>query len=189
MSVMWTCGLWLHGWLDAMDPTRLLELLKLRPETLLGILIGTGVLVFLPEGALARLGLLGFVSTFRGWLGGALVLSTALLLGNGFSAAVAQVKKYIVEFKFAKERRESFRYLSPPEKSLLANYHIDQTTTQYFEIADGIANGLQAKGFIYRASNVGAHYMTFAFNIQPWAWKCLQDDPSLVIDEEIDSDK
>lgn len=172
-----------------MDLTRLVELLKLRPETLLGILIGTGVLVLLPEGALAGLGLLGFVSTFRGWLGGAFVLCAALLIGKGLSTTLDQVRKCIVERKLARDRRESFKYLSPPEKALLASYYNEQTTTQYFEIADGIANGLKAKGFIYIASNVGAHYTSFAFNIQPWAWKCLQDNPSLVIDETIDNDK
>jgi hypothetical protein len=172
-----------------MDLTRLVELLKLRPETLLGIVIGTGVLVFLPESALAGLGLLGFVSTFRGWLGGAFVLFAALLIGKGLSTALDQVRKYIVERKLARDRRESFKYLSPPEKALLASYYNEQTTTQYFEIADGIANGLQAKGFVYIASNVGAHYTSFAFNIQPWAWQCLQDNPSLVIDGTFDNDK
>lgn len=97
-----------------MDLTRLVELLKLRPETLLGILIGTGVLVLLPEGALAGPGLLGFVSTFRGWLGGAFVLCAALLIGKGLSTTLDQVKKCIVERKLARDRRESFKYLSPP---------------------------------------------------------------------------
>lgn len=168
-----------------MDLTRFLELLKLRPETLLGILLGTGVLVFMPESVLTKLGLLAFVSTFRGWFGGAFVLSTALLLGNGLSAALRQVGIYMSEIKESKTRRESFKYLSPPEKALLATYFVDKTTTQYFDISDGIANGLQAKGFIYIASNVGAHYKSFAFNIQPWAWKCLQDNPSLLTSETI----
>jgi hypothetical protein len=171
-----------------MDLTRFLELLKLRPETLLGILMGTGILVFMPESVLNKLGLLAFVSTFRGWLGGAFVLSMALLLGNGLSAALREVGKYITEIKESRKRRESFQHLSPPEKALLAKYYIDKTPTQYFEITDGVAKGLEAKGFIFRASNVASHYMSFAFNIQPWAWKCLQDNPSLVINETMAND-
>ena len=166
-----------------MDLTRLLEVLKLRPEALLGIVLGTGILVLLPEVALTKLGLMTFVSTFRGWLGGAFVLSTALMLGNGLTAAFRQARRYMSEIDESKRKRESFKYLSPPEKKLLAKYISETTTTQYLDISDGIANGLQAKGFIYRASNVGAYHTSFAFNIQPWAWKCLQDNPSLVLGE------
>ena len=115
-------------------------------------------------------------------------MSAALLLGNGLSAALREVGKYIAENKESRKRRESFQYLSPPEKALLAKYYIDKTPTQYFEITDGVAKGLEAKGFIFRASNVAAHYMTFAFNIQPWAWKCLQVNPSLVINETMATD-
>ncbi|MCP9887330.1 superinfection exclusion B family protein [Cyanobium sp. ATX 6A2] len=172
-----------------MDLTRFLELLKLRPQTLLGILLGTGVLALLPESALTKLGLHAFVSKFRGWLGGAFVLSSALLLGNGLSAVLRQVGRWISEINESKARRKSFKYLSPPEKALLAKYLNDKTTTHYFDISDGIANGLEARGFIYRASNVGAHYKSFAFNIQPWAWRCLQDNPRLVTDETITTEK
>jgi hypothetical protein len=172
-----------------MDLTRFLEFLKLRPETLLGILLGTGVLVLLPESSLTKLGLLAFVSQFRGWLGGAFVLSSALLLGNGLSAVLRQGGRWISEIKESKARQKSFQYLSPPEKALLAKYVNDNTTTHYFDISDGIANGLEAKGFIYRASNVGAHYKTFAFNIQYWAWKCLHDNPRLVTDETVTTGK
>ena len=165
-----------------MDLTRLLELLKLRPEALLGIFLCTGILVVLPEDALTKLGLLTFVSTLRGWLGGAFVYSTTFLLANGLSAAFRQARRYISVMNESKARRESFKYLSPPEKELLAKYINEKTTTQYFVPGDGIASGLQVQGFIYRASNVGTSH-SFAFNIQPWAWKCLQDNPSLVLGE------
>lgn len=167
-------------WLDVMDLTRLLEFLKLRPETLFGIILGSGALVILPESVLVKLGLLVFVSSFRGWLGGALVLSAALLLANGLSVALRQAISFTTEFMDLKARRESFRYLSPPEKKLLARYLSEKTQTQYLDIRDGITNGLLAKGFIYRASNVGANYTSFAFNIQPWAWKYMHDKPGLV---------
>lgn len=137
-----------------MDLTRFLEFLKLKPENFLGILIGTGTLVFVPDGFINKLGLLAFVSTFRGWLGGTFVLSLALLLGNVLSAALREVGKYITEIKDSRKRRESFQYLSPPEKALLAKYYIVKTPTQYFEITDGVAKGLEAKGFIFRASSV-----------------------------------
>lgn len=104
-----------------MDLTRIVELLKLRPETLLGVLIGIGILVFLPESTLAWLGLLGFVTAFRGWLGGFFVLCAALILRKGLYEALHKVINLIVEFNLAPDRRDSFKYLSPPEKSLLAS--------------------------------------------------------------------
>jgi hypothetical protein len=171
-----------------MDLTRLLELLKLKPEALLCVLMGTGILVFMPESALIKLGLLAFVSTFRGWIGGIFLLSMALLLGNGLSAAVRQVGIYISGIKDSRKKRDSFQHLSPPEKALLAKYYINKTSTQYFQISDGVANGLEVKGFIYRASTVAVHHMSFAFNLQPWAWKCLQDNPGLVINEAMATD-
>lgn len=165
-----------------MDPSKLLEILKLSPKSLLGIFIGTGVLVFAPNAILIQLGLTAVVSVFRGWIGGVFVLSGALLLSSGLDATIKKAWSYIIELREAKRRRKSFQYLSPPEKAMLAKYYNEKTSTLYISISDGIANGLAAKGYIYRASNIGAHGTTFPFNIQPWAWNFLHNDPSLVLD-------
>jgi len=52
--------------------------------------------------------------------------------------------------------------------------------TQYFEISDGIVQGLFLEGILFRPSNVSSHYTTWAYNIQPWVWDYLNKHPDLV---------
>ena len=45
---------------------------------------------------------------------------------------------------------------------------------------DGVVAGLAQAGVIYRSVNLGTMDASFAYNIQPWAWEQLQDDPKLL---------
>lgn len=79
-----------------------------------------------------------------------------------------------------KVRHQSLHELTPDEKSYLAAYVLDDVNTQYMQIDDGIAGGLNAKGIIYRASNVGDMLRGWAYNIQPWAKDYLREHPHLL---------
>ena len=78
--------------------------------------------------------------------------------------------------------RRVLRDLTPEEKAVLAEYIRDDAGTQYFSIRDGVVQGLQAKGVLYRASVVSrGRDIEFAFNIQPWAREYLRENQHLLM--------
>jgi hypothetical protein len=53
------------------------------------------------------------------------------------------------------------------------------SATAYFQFQDGIVNGLVAKRVLYRASTGAAYQMVFPYDIQPWAYRLLRENPDL----------
>ena len=66
-------------------------------------------------------------------------------------------------------RRRLLRSLTRAEQLLLLHFFTRETSSGYFDIHDGVINGLAAKGIVFRASNFGTSGFYFPFNIQPWA--------------------
>lgn len=131
-------------------------------------------LLFLPEVALQSLALTAFRDSNRPYIGGALLVSISLLVGQLLISSAASLREIFKklaahreQIEAARKRTEILHKLTPDEKAYLAPYILDEKNTQYFGIQDGIAGGLQAKEIIYRASFAGIS--GFAFNIQPWA--------------------
>ncbi len=77
-------------------------------------------------------------------------------------------------------KQESLRNLTPDEKAYLVPYIRDQSNTQYFQLEDGISNGLVAKQILYRAANIGSLMTGWAFNLQPWVREYLAANPDVL---------
>ena len=164
------------------DLSRIAELLNLKPRFWFGILLSTSALLFLPSKALDRLGLKDFRDTQKTWIG-LVFLGSNVFLGSYAAGEIWSIgqKKYLDQRQIKLQHNQMFD-LSPPEKMVLREYTENQETTRYFQISDGIVNGLVAKGILYCSSNVGVHYMSFSFNLQPWAWKYLDEHPEVLED-------
>jgi hypothetical protein len=68
--------------------------------------------------------------------------------------------------------RKALEDLTYGEKELLQKYIFEDKTTQYFPIYDGIANALEAKNILCKASSVtvpGRPGMLCPYNLQPYA--------------------
>jgi len=157
------------------------------PTLLFGVAFVASALLFLPANVVGTLGLDGLVSEHRHYIGIALVSAIALLLAQGLVGIVGLAKLLYAKHKSkqaaaeAEQRRlEILTKLTPEEKAYLLPYIVAEKNTLYFSIADGIAGGLQAKGIIYQASNIGNMLSGFAFNIQPWAREHLSQTPQLL---------
>ncbi|ADO68716.1 uncharacterized protein STAUR_0912 [Stigmatella aurantiaca DW4/3-1] len=70
--------------------------------------------------------------------------------------------------------------LSATEKQLLNGYLEKHTKTQYFQLTDGVAGGLEARQIINRAAKMFDMIDGMAFNIQPWALRELKEHPELL---------
>jgi hypothetical protein len=156
------------------------EWLGLKPRLLFGVCLVAGLILFLPDSALEALGL----STLRGqhhtWLGLSFIGSSALLVSHLAGEAWTWFKSLYKERKLARIREAHLRELGPDEQGILVQYIANREKTRYFEFSDGVVNGLVTKKILYRASNMAAHFTTFPYNIQPWAWRYLLDHPEVL---------
>jgi hypothetical protein len=157
------------------------------PTLLLGVAVAAATLLFMPVSAAETLGLSDLVKANRPYIGIALVASIALLVAQGLVGIGSLVKVQIAKKK-AKQTRikseqlrlQALRKLTPDERGYLLPYIANEMNTQHFAVDDGVAGGLQAKGVIYRATNIGDMVSGFPFNIQPWAREHLTANPELL---------
>lgn len=159
---------------------KLADWLKLKPSIILAIVISASFAILSPDWLLAKLGVDSLVRDHRGWFGAALVGSVTLLIARALGWLFGNNRSPLVEWWQKRRLRSVFDTLSPSEKTILKRYLDEQTTSLYFEISDGVVNGLQVKRILYRSSNVSARFTTFPFNLQPWAWDYLQLNRHLV---------
>lgn len=134
------------------------------------------VTLSLPDAAAAFLGIAKLREGLRPWLGAAALLS-------GIGLAVAQghrIRAWWERKEKGKSLLRRLNNLSPNEKGLLKQYIDGATKTQYFDIQDGVAAGLNAAGILFRPTDVGDFVDGFAFNLQPWVWNHLQKNPQLL---------
>ena len=157
------------------------------PALLLGVALACGALLFAPASALQSLGVADLSHNYRQYVGAALLAATALLISQSLVGLFGLVKSFYAERKIKKEeaayeqrRLEVLTKLTPEEKAYLTPYIAEEKNTIYFTVDDGIAGGLQAKGIIYRASNIGHLMSGFAYNLQPWAREHLNIHPYLL---------
>lgn len=147
-----------------------------------GTAIAAAVVLFAPPSLLVVLGLNEVVKAIRPYLGGALVLSSSLLICLAAKGAWDNLLgKLLREALTIRFHRRELHALTEEEKSYLRPFIENQTRSRAFNLNDGIAMGLQQRKIIIRASNLGIPGgYSFPFQIQPWAWEYLNKHPELV---------
>ena len=119
------------------------------------------------------------VSQHRGWVGGALILSIALLFTMTGAWVFGNPASPVVEWWHVRRLRTFLYTLSPPEKAVLKQYIDRNTSTVSFTIGDGVVGGLVKKRILWQSGNASTGFY-FDYNLQPWAWEYLQKNPRLV---------
>ncbi len=137
-------------------------------------------LLLLPPSWIHRFGL-DELQRYRGWVTVAAFVSGAALLVTLVAKLWSFLTSTREKRRAVKEREKYLRSLSPGERFIMAEYISGKTETQYLEVDDGTVGALEAKGVIYRGSDVG-RYTTFAFNIEPWAKEYLAKYPETLKD-------
>lgn len=120
---------------------------------------------------------------YRPW-----IILTVILSGSVLGVeAISTVVKYAQgRWRRRNQRRIALGYLknlTPPEKSVLAQYMQEETETQYLSSVDGVVSGLVSKSLLYRSSNIGQHSWggpIFAYNLQPWARHYILKNPEVL---------
>jgi hypothetical protein len=140
------------------------------------VLIGSGLILFLPANVIGEIGLTEFRVDYRTYLGLALIASACLLVVQLVFGIAPMIGDKIKVWQGDRATRNFLKTLTKDEKAFLRPYVIDDQNTRNESIYNGIANGLEVKGLIYKASSVtipGRPGMLVPFNMQPYVRKWL----------------
>lgn len=163
-----------------MDPSKLLDWLKLGTKHLAALALGTSTILLAPVALLETTGLDRFRNDYHFWIGLIWISSVALLVADLAAALWPGVmRRYAWRVK---EHRgiKRLRQLTAGEKAFLGPYIWEQKRTRSGHINDGVVRELEAVGIVRQASNLSTSGTAFPYNIQPWAWDHLNAHPELL---------
>lgn len=143
---------------------------------LLALSIVLGLLVFLPDRIADALAIKDLRSAYRTFLGPSLLLTVSFLLTKLVLGLSGRRK----ERKGVRDRVDLLRQLTASEKGYLAQFTVLGVNTIYVALGDGVAGGLAAKNIIYQSSSVFNVLEGMPFNLQPWAYEELRQNPELL---------
>ena len=153
------------------------------PRIYCAVFIVCLALIGLPASWVQWVGLEKFKADYQLYLALGLIVSFALLLVHFLFWLGEPVRSLIQDWRFNRNVKLVLQDLTEDEKVLVRKYIFDGKNTCYESIYAGVANGLEAKGIVYRASQLsvpGTPGVLFPYNLQPYARKILQKNPSLL---------
>ena len=168
----------------------LLDIIKLRPKYLIGIIFFTGS--FLVVGWFDRLrGFFGIKSdlfnSVKVWFSIIFLMAISMLLSHIFDWMQKTIKNNIAKKRDLKDRQRMLNDLTKEEKEILNKYIEGNTKTQYLYYTNGVVRGLELQLIIFKATQISVGGTKFPYNIQPWAWEYLNQNKHLVeiVNEEV----
>ena len=153
---------------------------KLSPVPLLAVGVASLIVLLLPPGTAAWLGLEELRSQYRPYIGGA-CLAAWSYLGAYFIWWIGQrVSMWRKRRRVRLQNEQYLHDLTPEEKAYLVPYVLRDEAARNFAHEDGVAGALKAKGILYRSASLGSLEDGVAHSIQPWAKKYLKDHKELL---------
>jgi hypothetical protein len=153
--------------------SEVLKYIRLETEYWFAIAVVSVVLLVLPAAITDTIGATGLIGVLRAGTAVVCIVSWSMLLSRVLWAGYKHLRLIIGGRKVLKK-------LSSEERTLLSEYIARDTKTRTVDMSDGTVMGLVHTMVLYRSSEVSEFYTTFAFNLQPWAWKQLKDTPTLL---------
>jgi hypothetical protein len=142
--------------------------------------IASAALLFLPDNFIVQLGLDQFRQTYRSQAGIVFIASGSLLAAYFLFAVWRVALSPWHNMRLRRSVYQKLTELTDAEKAFLGPFIIADENTVFASINDGIAGGLQAKGLIYRSSNI-SHGFDWPYNLQPITRRVLKEHPELLI--------
>lgn len=160
--------------------SKLLDWLKQPPRIIAAITIAAGIIVLAPDAMLTKLKIDAAVAAVGPYIGIVLILGCSLLVTRAAASVCAAVHKRYLRMRVAAIRKKYLHERAADEKAIL-RYDISRgTKTQRLPLECGEVSGLEAQRVIARASTISHGGTDFDYNIQPWAWEYLQQNPHLI---------
>lgn len=167
-----------------MDFSKFLDWIKLSPKYLSPIVIVSGFLLFAKLSWLEVFGLAELVTKYRPYIGGIFLLSATLLLSHWLISLYEWLAKRRLWSGRIERAKQHLHNLTPEERDIFRGYIGGNTRTLYLPIESGVVAGLEWQYLIIKASNIGNLEDGWAYNIQPWVWDYLHENPELIFSED-----
>lgn len=161
----------------------LLDIIKLSPMYLIGIMLFTGSLLIIGanETWMSFFGIKkSSFNKVKIWDAIVFLFTASLLLAHVISVIVKLVKDNWLQRGNLKSMKRRLHELTYEEKQILSSYIFNKTKTRDYNINDGVVQGLAHANILYRASNLSKGLTLFSYNIQPWAWDYLNKHKNLL---------
>ncbi|GEM_PF-850842 len=152
---------------------------KSSPKYILPAFVLTAIILFAPVRTLNKFGVDELVAKYRMWVGLILLSSLSLLISHFAFWLADKIQTWRIRHRKRSARRALLRDLTPKERVLLARFIADNTKSKPLNRWSGIVVGLCHGDIIYRSSSTGS-FNADCYNIQPWAWKELRENPRLL---------
>ena len=149
----------------------------------IGLLIFSSLLIFLPESTIQDIGLEALSEEYKVHIGLVFLFSIAFLVAYSLNALWRVfLCKWLHEKASLYFLKKEAKDLTEEEKTLLKSFIENRTRSMNLSMKDGVVLGLEKRRFIIRTGNFGtdALSMSFPFAIQPWAWEYLNKHPELL---------
>lgn len=177
-----------------MDYSKIIDFLKIdflkQPQFVFVLSVTTGLIIFLPDSVVQKMGLLQNRSTFLPYLSIIFLVSTVLFITQSSVKGFAWFRVRRKRESDFRNRLKNLETLTKEERDILRSFIERQTMTQRLDIDSGVVNGLMLKGILYRATNRATsgfadsnnHGRVFGcdHNVQAWAWEYLNKHPQLL---------
>ncbi len=162
---------------------KLLELLKIKVSTYIGISVSLSILLFAPDEIIGKLGLLVWRDEGKLYFGVTILICIAIILSNAISFMNGAICAWYKNFTFLRAGKKRLHVLTAEEMQILSGYIESKSKTQYLSMDCGVVNGLVDERIIYRVTEFNSPIhggLTFAYNILPWAWDYLNKNSYLL---------
>lgn len=153
---------------------------EISSKIALPILVLSALTLFAPNDYAKILGIDGFRSEYRLWIGAAFVLSSSALVTNAIWSAAIFLKPWVSGWVFVQTHKKNLHSLTSDEKAILRLFIIDGESTVYEDANTGAINLLVNKHIAYRASNLSLRMTRFAYILHPWAREYLEKNRRLL---------
>ncbi len=154
---------------------------RISPKVELAVTLFTGLLLFVPLPTLGHFGVSALVQQYRPWIGIGFLASGCLLCGTVLISVWTRLKDKIGILLFKRASKRCLHRLAPDEMLVMQRYISKDVSTLKFPLGNGVADNLEAKGLLYRASRIGNVIDGFPYTIVPWVRDYLIEHPSLLL--------
>lgn len=159
------------------------QLLKLPPSILSSIALATGLVLFLPQNILVKLGLNSIPPLWRTISGIAFIISASIVVIFILIKIATSIKYRINMLRFKWSFPQKMVKLRYEERIIVVLLYLSPNYTSRLPLTDGVTLRLQSKGMIQMtaSSNIThGNNMSIPFTITPIAQKFLDNHPGFL---------
>ncbi|OZV12381.1 hypothetical protein CIW83_09815 [Tissierella sp. P1] len=154
------------------DKINLKEVFSLPFRIYFSVLVGLGLLLFLPSGIIGKLYLDEFLNKYGIYVGFAFIILFSIVVFSIIGKIFILIKNKYSNYKFNRNKDKVLEGLNPNEKAILYLFYKSETNTLYLPYNDGLVAKLRSFFIITPTTNSiitgNLNNPRFPFMMQPW---------------------